>query len=219
MKFPNWLAAWLGIALTLAVPLFLVLSNVNLFTSPAFVYYEYGKRDFPPAARFDADARTKFAVATVRYTRGELNDADLQNLGTYNARELSHMRDVQILATGAFALDYALGAFLALAVIALWRAGLGVLAMRALFNGAALTLAIFGAVGLFALVAFNVFFTAFHRVFFTGDSWLFAYSDSLIQFYPQPFWMDAALGLAAFTLLEAALLAAVTFKWAVAERA
>ena len=211
MKLLNRLAAWLDWLITLALPVWLVLSNVNLFTTPQFVYYEYAQSGFPPSARFDAAARTKFAAATVRYTRGELNDADLRALGVYSERELSHMRDVQILATGAFALDYALGAFIALAVIALGRAGLGAVAARALFNGAALTLAIFGAVGLFALVAFNAFFTAFHRVFFTGDSWLFLPTDSLIQFYPQPLWVDASLGLAFFTLMEAALIVALTF--------
>jgi integral membrane protein (TIGR01906 family) len=214
MNLPNWLVSLVGVLLVLAVLPFLVLSNVNLFMTPQFVFYEYAKPDFPPSARFDAAARTKFAVATVRYTRGGLNDADLKNLDVYNERELSHMRDVQALATGALALDYVLGALIALAAIVLWIAGSGALAARALFNGAMLTLGIFGAIGLFALVAFNAFFTAFHRVFFVGDSWMFPYTDSLIQFYPQPFWVDAALGLVAFTLLEAVVLAAITFKGA-----
>lgn len=213
MKLPNWLVSLLGILLIIAVPPFLVLSNVNAFMTPQFVYYEYGKPDFPPSQRFDAAARTKFAVATVRYTRGELNNADLKNLGVYNERELSHMVDVQNLAATALTLDYALGALIALAVLALWRAGLGAAGARGLFNGAVLTLAIFGALGFFALVAFNPFFVAFHRIFFVGDSWMFAYTDSLIQFYPQPFWVDASLGIVVFTVLEALILAALVFGW------
>ena len=211
MKLPNWLVSLLGILLVIAVPPFLVLSNVNVFMTPQFVYYEYGRASFPPSQRFDAAARTKFAVATMRYTRGELNDADLKNLGVYNERELSHMRDVQDLARVALTLGYALGALIVLAAIALWRAGLGPVAARGLFNGAVLTLAIFGALGLSALVAFNTFFVAFHRIFFVGDSWLFAYTDSLIQFYPQPFWVDASLGIVVFTVLEALILAALAF--------
>ena len=212
MKHPNWLVSRLGILLVIAVPPFLVLSNVNAFMTPQFVYYEYAKSDFPLSQRFDAAARTKFAVATVRYTRGELNNADLKNLGVYNERELSHMADVQNLAAGALWLDYALGALIVLAAIALWRAGLGPVAARGLFNGAVLTLAIFGALGLFALVAFNTFFVAFHRVFFVGDSWMFAYTDSLIQFYPQPFWVDASLGIVVFTVLEALILVSLAFR-------
>jgi len=213
MEFPNSLASLLGILLVVAVPPFLVLTNVNLFMTPQYVYYEYGKSDFPPAQRFDPAARTKFAVETVRYTRGELNDADLKNLGIYNERELSHMRDVQQLAVPTLTLHSALGALIVLAAIALWRAGLGARAARGLFNGAVLTLAIFGALGLFARVAFHTFFVAFHRIFFVGDSWMFAYTDSLIQFYPQPFWVDASLGIVLFTVLEAIIVLAVTFKW------
>ncbi len=213
MKLPNWLVSLLGILLVIAVPPFLVLSNVNAFITPKFVYYEYGKPDFPPSQRFDAAARTKFAVETVRYTRGELNNADLKNLGVYNERELSHMADVQNLAAGALWLDYALGALIVLAAIALWRVGLGAVAARGLFNGAVLTLAIFGALGLFALVAFDPFFVAFHRIFFVGDSWLFAYTDSLIQFYPQPLWVDASLGIVVLTVVQALLLAGVMLGW------
>lgn len=99
MNLPNWVVSLLGVLLMFAVPPFLVLSNVNLFTpalaagasvTPQFVYYEYAKSDFPPSSHYDPATRTQFAVETVRYTRGELNDTDLKNLGIYNERELSH---------------------------------------------------------------------------------------------------------------------------------
>ncbi|MBI4786316.1 MAG: DUF1461 domain-containing protein [Chloroflexi bacterium] len=211
MKLPNWLVSLLGFLLVVAIPPFLVLTNVNVFMRPQFIYYEYGKSDFPPSSRYAPAARMKFAVETVRYTRGDLDDAALKNLGIYNERELSHMRDVQNLAVPALLLSYVLGAMILLATLILWRSGNLLLARRGLFNGAGTTLAIFGALGLFALVAFNSFFTAFHRVFFVGDSWQFAYTDSLIQFYPLPLWVDAVLGIVIFTVLEAIVLAAITF--------
>jgi len=62
------------------------------------------------------------------------------------------------------------------------------------------------------LVAFNAFFVAFHRLFFIGDSWMFEYTDSLIQFYPQPFWVDASLGIVIFIVLEVVILAGITFR-------
>lgn len=211
MKLPHWLAALLGLVLAVVVPPFLVLTNVNVFMSPQFVYYEYGKSDFPPSSRFDPATRSKYAVETVQYTRGELNDAELKSLGVYNERELAHMRDVQDLTRSALMLDYTLAALIGLGVLALWRMGLFAVARRGVFNGAVLTLAIFGALGLFALVAFNAFFVAFHRVFFVGDSWMFAYTDSLIQFYPEPLWVDASLGIVNFTVVEAIVLAALSF--------
>ena len=119
MKLPNWLIALLGWLLVVAMPPFLVLTNVNLFMTPQFIYYEYGKSDFPPSARFDPAARMQLSVETVRYTRGDLNDADLKNLGVYNQRELSHMRDVQDIVVVALRLSYALGALIALAALVL----------------------------------------------------------------------------------------------------
>ncbi len=211
MKLPNWLAPLLSWFLVMAVPPFLVLTNVNIFMAPQFVYYEYGKSDFPPSTRYDAGARTKFAVETLRYTRGELNDAALNGLGVYNERELAHMRDVQNIAVPVLWLDYGLGALIGIALLVLWRTGRFAYARRALFSGAVVTLAIFAALGLFALLAFNAFFVAFHRVFFVGDSWMFPYTDSLIQFYPQPFWVDASLGIVVFTVIEALVVVGLTF--------
>lgn len=211
MKLPSWLTTLLGALVVITLPIFLVLSNTNLIMTRWYVEYEYGKPDFPPSERFDAAARAKFAIETVRYTSGELTHADLQNLGVYNERELSHMRDVQQVATSALAADYALGIFIVVALFVLWRASLLTAAWSALFNGAVLTLVIFGTIGLFALVAFDAFFVLFHRIFFVGDSWLFFTTDSLIQFYPEPFWVDASLGIAIFTLLEAFVLLA--FAW------
>jgi integral membrane protein (TIGR01906 family) len=86
-------------------------------------------------------------------------------------------------------------------------------AARAVFNGALLTVGVFVLLGLFAGTAFDVFFVAFHRVFFQGDTWLFYYTDSLIQFYPERFWNDTALYLVGATLLEALVLGVVGWVW------
>ena len=211
MKLTNRLASLLGISLAVMVLPFLVLTNVNLLMTPQFVYYEYGRSEFPPATRYDPTARTRFAVATVRYTRGELNDDDLNNLGVYSERELVHMRDVQHIAVPALAMNYVLGALLLVITVALARAGKWAVARRGLFKGASVSVTLLAAVGLFALVAFDSFFVAFHRVFFVGDSWLFAYTDSLIQFYPQPLWVEASIGIVFLTVLEAIMLAGITF--------
>src|SRR5581483_10362887 len=143
MKLSSWFTTLLGALVVIMLSVFLVLSNVNLIMTPMFVQYQYARPDFPPTERFDAAARTKFAIETVRYTRGELTHADLQNLGVYNERELSHMRDVQQVATSALAVDYALGIFIVLVLIVLWRASLLTAALSAVFNGAVLTLVIF----------------------------------------------------------------------------
>jgi integral membrane protein (TIGR01906 family) len=45
--------------------------------------------------------------------------------------------------------------------------------------------------GVFASVNFWQFFTEFHGLFFTGNSWQFLFSDTLIRLFPLRFWQDA----------------------------
>ncbi len=47
---------------------------------------------------------------------------------------------------------------------------------------------------------FSALFTGFHRIFFTGDTWLFYTSDSLIRLFPERFWSDAFLYIGIFTI-------------------
>jgi len=61
---------------------------------------------------------------------------------------------------------------------------------KSILNGGWLTIALVVGIVLMVLLNFNALFTAFHRVFFIGDTWLFYTSDSLIRLFPQRFWMD-----------------------------
>lgn len=47
---------------------------------------------------------------------------------------------------------------------------------------------------------FDIFFAAFHSLFFEGDSWLFLFSDTLIRLFPIRFWEDAFLWAAVIAL-------------------
>jgi len=55
-------------------------------------------------------------------------------------------------------------------------------------------------IGGLAVVAWQVWFVAFHRVFFAAGTWTFEYTDTLIRHFPERFWFDAALTLAAISL-------------------
>jgi len=85
--------------------------------------------------------------------------------------------------------------------------------VRALVRGAQWTVGLFIALGIFTALAFQVFFTLFHRVFFEGDTWLFNYTDSLIQFYPTAFWFDTSLNLAVLTIAEAVVVGVIGWWW------
>lgn len=67
-----------------------------------------------------------------------------------------------------------------------------------------LTLAIPAALGIAAAVDFNGLFVLFHKVFFTGDTWIFDPEvDEIIKILPETFFMHCALFIASFWVLSA----------------
>jgi len=194
----------LALVITLSIPIVLILTNVFIFMTPEWLAYQYNKPDFPPSVRFTPAERYHFASESIEYVRGNRTLEQFKALGVYDEREIKHMIDVRelvdrvkiVLPLTALLL---VGALVTLAREKTHRA----LAARSVLNGAILTVGIFVVLGLFAAVGFQTFFTLFHRVFFEGDSWLFNYTDSLIQFYPLPFWFETSLALIGLTVFEA----------------
>jgi integral membrane protein (TIGR01906 family) len=68
-----------------------------------------------------------------------------------------------------------------------------------------LTLGLIGAILAAILISFDALFTAFHHLFFTGDSWLFLYSDSLIRLFPLRLWQDGFIAMGILTAVGAVL--------------
>ena len=57
------------------------------------------------------------------------------------------------------------------------------------------------------VLGFDSFFTRFHEMFFEGDSWRFADTDTLIRVYPEGFWVDVSRIAAALTVGQALVVA------------
>jgi integral membrane protein (TIGR01906 family) len=68
------------------------------------------------------------------------------------------------------------------------------------------------------LTGFDSFFTTFHRIFFSGDTWLFNYTDTLIRMYPVQFWFDAATVIGVMSILQAVVLGVLAWRWGRASR-
>ena len=122
---------------------------------------------------------------------------------------VSHLDDVYNVAVAAYV---ALGIIAILCVAAIahvvfyrgWRGAWGVFAVA---GGGLLVL--FAVLGIVAAIDFYGFFTAFHSLFFTGDSWVFPIDCLLICMLPEGFWMGmGAVWLAVTAVLAAASLAA-----------
>ncbi len=210
----NRSAAWLSGVIVILMPFCIILTSLYVFMTPAFVQFEYSQPGFPPSERFTPEARYYNATQTVRYVVGQMSLTDLENLGVYNDREIKHLVDVQNVARAAFTVHALSGLLIALGLIVLARSPLTRLwAARSLWSGAILTLLVIAAIGIFSLVAFDQFFVTFHHLFFEGNSWLFLYTDSLIQFYPEPFWEAASYGIALFVAAFSIVVGAIGWWW------
>jgi integral membrane protein (TIGR01906 family) len=185
-----------------------LLSNLYLVATPAFIRYEYNKPGFPPASFYSDAERLSLAEATLHYTRssedaGYLMKLESQGRAVYNAREIRHLVDAKRVMRAAFWV-HGICAVLCVVTIAFsWRRpGQRASALRAVSTGCLILFFVLAGIGILAYTNFGLFFTLFHGLFFEGDSWLFPFTDTLIQLFPVPFWMDATFTLALLTLVE-----------------
>lgn len=203
--------------LVVSVAILLLLSNLYLVATPTFIRHEYSKPGFPPADLYTPAERQVLAEATLHYLRSRagpeyLWDLSLEGWAVYNPREVKHLVDVKVVMQAAFWLQACALLLAAVTIAILWRGAGGKLAvLRAVYWGSGGLLLCVAAIGLLAYTSFDVFFVLFHRVFFQGDSWLFAYSDTLIQLFPVQFWMDAAAALVLPAIAESVVVGGLAY--------
>lgn len=209
MKYPflSWLVA-------IIVPIALIGLGLRLLLTPLFLKLEYNMPYFPPDEYgFTKADRLKWAPYALNYLTNSAGISYLANLkfddGTplYNERELSHMDDVKRVTQGALRVWYISLAVLLLLAIWAWAGGWWQVYLVGLRRGGWLMVGLAAAIGLVVVVGIamdpNVFwnfFAGFHHLFFTGNSWLFEFSDTLIRLFPIRFWEDAFLWAAVIAL-------------------
>ena len=199
---------------SLLVPIALIGTALRILLSPIFINIEYRMPYFPvDEYGLTQQDRLRWAPFALKYL---VNSSDISYLGDlkfddgtplYNERELSHMADVKKVVLGA---------------LSVWTISLIILAVLAIFanrgnwipdyvsglrRGGMWMIGLAVALGLVAGVGIAInpevfwqFFTLFHKIFFTGDSWLFYFSDTLIRLFPMRFWEDAFLWAAILAL-------------------
>jgi integral membrane protein (TIGR01906 family) len=197
MKTLSRILSW---CVTLLIPLALIFLGVRLVLTHAFLEIEYHMPGFPQDEYgFTTQERLHWSKISWDYM---LNDSGISFLGDlkfpdgtplFNERELSHMLDVKNVVRPALWIGYSdWGLLLVLGIWARlggWWPGF----VRGARRGGWLTVALVAVIGIFAAVSFWQFFTLFHKLFFTGDSWIFLYSDTLIRLFPMRFWQDLFL--------------------------
>ena len=197
-------------------------SNVLLLMRPEFIAFEYRRPGVPGSEIYDPPERMRLSQATVDYINGDdarllqegRHISQLQYMGhpVYNERELQHLYDVKAVVQG-LRWAWAAALFILLGGLALsaWRRSWRRPYASGVFLGGALLAGLIGAIVVVALLSFDAFFVRFHQVFFAAGTWTFYYEDSLIQFYPLQLWMDATYIIGGASLVEALLVAGLSF--------
>jgi integral membrane protein (TIGR01906 family) len=179
-------------------PLLVLLAWVRIMLFPAFVEWEYTRPGFP-ADPYGFTTAERIQWANV--SRGYL----LSNAGAdfflqyhladgsplYNEREIQHMADVHDLVQKAMILLVILGIlYLAGCVFLFWK-DRGLLRKTLATAGIGTFMFLIIVMAVVAL-SWDFWFVTFHHVFFTGETWLFLYSDTLIRLFPVEFWQGGA---------------------------
>ena len=201
----------------ICLPLTLVLVSVDIIATNAYLRHEYGLQGFPSSELYPPDERLRLAEATLHYLRSSEDTEHLRQLEysgepVYNPREVQHLVDVKTVMNGVFLAEKV--AMVVLGVALIWMVGVGKAreaALRSVVLGCSYLWGLALVVGATAVVSFDWFFTQFHRMFFRDGTWTFYVTDTLIQLFPLPFWMDATWKIGVLALGSAALLGCICY--------
>lgn len=216
----QWLGPPLAILFILAVPLCLVSNNVRWVALDPGTYRQ-GFAKYQASARtgLDPDELERVARAFITYFQsppGVLNPTVRiggRERPLFNEREVAHMADVQGLMRLVFRVGTWSGLYLLVvagAILLIEQRGGFVTLGRLLLGGCALTLVLLAAVAALSFVDFSSLFVRFHQLSFRNDLWMLdPRSDYLLMLFPEGFWFDVTLRIAALTAGEAAVLGAL----------
>jgi integral membrane protein (TIGR01906 family) len=197
----------------LAVPVFLITSNVRFVAGESW-FYKHGFRDYhvdqtTGVSYSQLDASADDIVRYFEDDRSSLHiqvTIDGQDASLYNDKETAHMKDVKTLMRLVFRLNEA-----SLAIILAYVGGV-VLWSRERSPRDAAKYALYGVgagfvvvavIGAFALTGFDAAWTKFHEIAFRNDLWeLDPRTDRLIQMFPEPFWKDMTFLVGGLTLVQ-----------------
>ncbi len=217
MKFLKSAASLL---LSLAVVLFIVMTSIRVLLTPIFYQVEYHMPYFPADPYgFTLEERLEGAKISIDYL---LNDAGLDYFNAYkladgspfyNERELSHMLDVKILVQQMIGAWWLLGIIILGVGLVEWKFGNLRNYWKAVSRGGLWTLGLIAAILVFVALSFSALFTQFHMLFFSGDTWLFQFSDTLIRLFPMQFWQDAFIWVGALSILQGTALYLLGRRW------
>lgn len=219
-SLPPWLLKLARVLVIICLPFFFGFTMIGLVINDSYPRYQYNNPNFPEDPfGFTAEERVELALVAVDYLRRPepaeqviylLEEQTLPgtNRPLYNEREIDHMIDVKLLTDGIRRLNRwaMVGLLLGLALLSIGPGRLPAV-FEAIMMGGIATVALLLFIGLFLLLAWDIFFVQFHELLFPTGTWMFPHSDSLIRLFPEKFWFDLGVIITGGTLLMGLLAA------------
>ncbi|TET14994.1 MAG: TIGR01906 family membrane protein [Dehalococcoidia bacterium] len=206
------LIAITSILFVICIPMLLLTTDLR-FAANDIRLYEYGFNKYEVSAATGLDNEELLSVADQMITYFN-SDEELLDIGLFEEHEVTHLKDVKGLIQLAYRLQLASLAYIVVYIVinfvlrrgAFWR-GLA----RRLIWGSGATIALLAVLGVWAVIAFDSLFLLFHLVSFSNELWQLSPGDKLLLIFPQGFFNDAALFVAAAAIGEAIIIGGVAW--------
>ncbi len=193
----------------ICIPFLLLTSDLRWAVNDLRLYqYGFDKYQISQETGFSNEELIDTSKGLIAY----FNTGEVDNtLDIFNEKEMAHLRDVRGLIQLCYALQYATLGYIILFLAAgfAWKRRQFLPAMYKLFvYGSILSVAALAMVVIATLIDFDWLFMIFHRLFFTGDT--FILSGYLPTIFTESFFSDAAKFMAIAIIIEAVIIGTIT---------
>ena len=210
------------LAFILAIPTFLVTTNVRLaFSSVQLYTYGFERYNVTRTTGLNSAQLVTVAQEIRDYFNSSEEFLDVnvvlggEERPLFNQNEILHMRDVKGLVRGVYAVQLITGLYMVVYMAVVLAASRGRSLRRAaglVMAGSLLTIAMVGATGLVSLVGFDFLFEQFHIISFSNDLWMLdPRHNYLTRLFTQGFFLEATIFVAVGVIFQALLLAALAW--------
>lgn len=186
--------------LTILFFIFLVLASVSTSVFEVDFYSDVqAKNNVAQKMNLSEKELEEATLVSLLYTKGYTSDLsyNIERNGKvrdlYSSQDKEHMIDVANLYSSAYKtmIFSAVGILVCTLILIFKRKQVTVFTLTETINKTSLYTLIFTAfIGVFAYINFNVFWTMFHKVFFSNDLWLMDPSvDALVNLFPEQLFM------------------------------
>jgi len=199
---------------TIAIPVFIISSTVNIITTSMDLYrYDFARYGISNVTHISNVQLEDAAKMMIKYFNAQSDTPQVtvtkngKPSPLYNNKELIHLEDVRKI-TDIFRVLQVVSIILLFACgLLLYFKDSVTSLITGLKNGAIIALGFTGILVVWALIDFDSLFLAFHLMSFNNDLWLLdPRTDYLIMMFPEGFFNDAAVLLVTAILVEAGII-------------